>query len=105
MYLSPCVGYSYILGNEYKEPSFKPVIKESRTKEDSRGPLYEVEKGFHSIKTRYAADGLSIVWKPVTSGVLLKCIIPAGALYYEGEDPDQPYYCSERIKIVAVEKQ
>ena len=53
------------------------------------------ESMFHS----YASNVYSIL-KPLQYCILLKCIIPKGAYYYEGYFDYSPSYASSQIKIL-----
>ena len=53
------------------------------------------ESMFHS----YASNVYSIL-KPLQYCILLKCIIPKGAYYFEGYFDNSPSYASSQIKIL-----
>ena len=58
---------------------------------------YYIEEGmFHS----YASYLCSVILNPLPNWVLLKCIIPKGAYYFEGYFEDSPSYASSQIKIL-----
>ena len=55
-----------------------------------------IEEGmFHSY-----ADNLYPILSPLPNCALLKCIIPKGAYYFEGEFDESPSYASSQIKIL-----
>ena len=59
--------------------------------------IYAVEEGmFHS----YASNLYPIILSPLPNCALLKCIIPKGAYYFEGEFDEAPSYASSQIKIL-----
>ena len=87
-------NFTYMLGETYKEKKFKPYpdtyIFNCRA----------VQQGFHSFAT-YAdvrrSGGVNTIW--------LKCIIPAGSLYFYDKhcstDTTPWHYCSDTIKVIA----
>ena len=59
--------------------------------------FYKIEEGmFHS----YASYLYPVILSPLPCDALLKCIIPKGAYYFEGEFDDSPSYASSQIKIL-----
>lgn len=55
--------------------------------------FYKIEEGmFHSY--------VNPMLKPLSHYILLKCIIPKGAYYFEGYFEDSPSYASSQIKIL-----
>ena len=58
--------------------------------------FYKIEEGmFHSYVSH-----LYPILSPLPCCALLKCIIPKGAYYYEGEFDESPSYASSQIKIL-----
>ena len=59
--------------------------------------IYAIEEGmFHSyVSPLYPLEVITI-----PNWTMLKCIIPKGAYYYEGEFVKTPSYASSRIKIL-----
>ena len=59
--------------------------------------VYVIEEDmFHS----YASNLYPIILSPLPWYALLKCIIPKGAYYFEGEFDEAPSYASSQIKIL-----
>lgn len=74
--------FSYRLNRLYRCNDFKTSVKDF---------VYE---GFHSYKNEVRAQ---MECDPQDE-VVLKCRIPRGAMYFEGDNPHQ--YCSDRIEIL-----
>lgn len=75
-------GFSYRLNRPYRCNDFKTSVKNF------------VNEGFHSYKNETRAQKEC----DIQDEVVLKCKIPRGAMYFEGDSPSQ--YCSDRIEIL-----
>ena len=59
--------------------------------------IYAIEEGmFHSYENHL----YPVILSPLPNCALLKCIIPKGAYYFEGDFGDSPSYASSQIKIL-----
>lgn len=75
-------GFQYRLNQLYRCKDFKTST------------LNFVNEGFHSYKNEARAQKEC----DTQDEVVLKCRIPRGAMYFEGDTPSQ--YCSDRIEIL-----
>ena len=88
---SEVYNFSYELGKEYTEISFKSVSHSSVLATLKN----EVSIGFHSYKRYRDAKAVKFNHRRV----VMKCIIPKGSLYFEGTNGIEGY-CSEKIRVV-----
>lgn len=102
-FLSEFFNFEYKLGTEYKEKNFQ-----------ERNHAGGIDRGFHSysnlkdveFELRYHRHRKRLIpsLNVCIQGVVLKCVIPAGARYWFGRnsaDSRIAELCSDRIKIVA----
>lgn len=75
-------GFQYRLNQPYRCKDFKTSV------------LHFVNEGFHS----YGNENRAQRECDTQDEVVLKCRIPRGAMYFEGDNPHQ--YCSDRIEIL-----
>lgn len=89
--------FEYMLGEEYREPNF-----EAAALLDPYTGTGDINRGFHS----YADESFACEREgEFRYAVIIRCIIPKGAHYYESSDygDDRRYmqYCSDRLRIDA----
>lgn len=80
-------GFEYKLGHAYYEPDFVREV-----------PHCMVSYGFHSHCEEKIAEDES---KSCYANVMLECRIPAGAMYYRGDNGGNTDFCSDSIVITA----
>lgn len=90
---SQCIRFEYILGASYTEISFQEL------------PCgRSIDRGFHSYERIQDMEGARGMLCYPEDFAILKCVIPAGARYWEGVDfwdRDRKELCSAKIRIVA----
>ena len=95
----------YIRGCFHEEKCFQTEAKPCNSPVDKFGykrMLYYVDVGWHSLTS--IDDCKYYGFKDGRDYVILRCIIPKGARYYEGEYGGKPAYCSDKIIIDVEEK-
>lgn len=92
-FASQYIYFEYVLGVSYTEASFQELLCGC-----------SVDKGFHSYKRLQDMEDARNMLVYPEGFAILKCVIPAGARYWEGvnyTDRNRKEYCSDKIKIVA----
>ena len=93
--------HTYEIGKTYREKRFKRAVSYDQQ---------TLGRGFHSymklVRALRNADKLNSCSWACSDGkhIILKCVIPKGALYYEGCSGETALigeYCSNKIKVVA----
>ena len=92
LFISIFQDFIYKVGKHYNASHFH---SRNTIKYNSRS--YSVYYGFHSYRTLEIAR-----WWCASCDVIIKCVIPKGARYFESANTDE--YCSNKIKVVAWKK-
>lgn len=94
----PRANVTYLVGETIKDDTFQPVAKEEYSVAFERIE-FSVNHGLHTSKYLKDADirakGFAIIDYETA---VLRCTIPAGARYFEGEDD----YCSDTLVVEEV---
>ena len=80
--------------------NFKYTFNELFEEELMKKSNGDISKGFHSFKTKKDAKWESTLWGDDSNEVVVKCIIPKGAKYYEGLFGKDKAYASNSIKLI-----
>lgn len=104
-FVSPFQEFEYELDKEYET---KMTVELSGDIEGEYITDYwrEVEEGFHTIAsektTVYFAERRTATFRGHHRYVVVECVIPKGASYYEGTWRGSAGYASDKLKVVKV---
>lgn len=86
----------------YFTPFFKRTVEIGKEyKSDIHYNGFSVDMGLHSYRRKSGTDTLNTIYK---DGVVVKCVIPKGAIYHKGRFSGERCYASNTLKYVEIVK-